>query len=66
MLIVCFIGDEWELKQRVVCFRLLSKSLMEEEVARLIVECISTEMGILSQLVVAAMHDGVSVNTVSL
>ena len=65
MFIVCFIGDEWELKQRVVCF-LLSKSLMVEEVARLIVECIPTEMGILSQLVVAAMHDQVSVNAVSL
>jgi len=25
VLIVCFIGDEWELKQRVVSFRLLSK-----------------------------------------
>ena len=66
VLIVHFIGDEWELKQRVVSFRLLSKSLMGEEVARLIVECISTEMGILSQLVVAAMHDRASVNAVAL
>ena len=66
VLILRFIGDNWELKQRVVSFRLLSKSLTGEEVARLIVESISTEMGISSQLVIAAMHDRASINLVAL
>ena len=66
VLILRFIGDNWELKQRVVSFRLLSKSLTGEEVARLIVESISTKLGIASQLVVAAMHDRASVNLVAL
>ena len=47
-------------------FRLLSKSLTGEEVARLIVESISTELGITSQLVVAAIHDRASINLVAL
>ena len=66
VLILRFIGDNWELKQRVVSFRLLSKSLTGEEVARLIVESISTELGITSQLVVAAIHDRASINLVAL
>ena len=65
VLILRFIGDNWELKQRVVSFRLLSKSLTGEEVARLIVESISTELGITSQLVVVAIHDRASINLVA-
>ena len=66
VLILRFVGDNWELKQRVVSFRLLSKSLTGEEVARLIVESISTELGITTQLMVAAMHDRASINLVAL
>ena len=66
ILVVRFASDNWELKQRVAKFRLLSKSLTGEEVARLLVESISTELGIESQLVVVTMHDRASVNLVAL
>ena len=41
---------------------LLAKSLSGEEVARQIISCISTEMGISSDLVIGAMHDRASVS----
>ena len=62
VLILRFVSDNWELQQKVTSFRLLSKSLTGEEVARLIIESISTDFGINSQLVVATMHDRASVN----
>ena len=47
VLILRFVDDDWEIKQRVVSFRLLSKSLLGEEVARLIVGCTFTEYWVL-------------------
>ena len=45
---------------------LLTKSMSSEEVARQIVNAVSTEMGISFDLVVGAMHDRASVNTVAM
>lgn len=63
VLIVRFVDDNSEVKQRVARFLLLAKSLKGEEVALLIVESVSTELGIPSHLVIAAMHDRASVNS---
>ena len=54
VLILQFVGDKWELKQRVVSFHLLSKSLTGE-VAKLIVESTSTELGITTRWLLQCM-----------
>ena len=58
--------DDWLVKQRVCRLKLLAKSLAGEEIARLLVEILSTELGIASSLVVAAMRDRASVNSVAM
>ena len=58
--------DDWIVKQRVGRLMLLAKSLTGEEVARLLIQALSTELGISSQLIIAAMHDRASVNSVAM
>ena len=58
--------DDWVVKQRVGRLMLLAKSLKGEEVARLLVQALSTELGISSNLIIAAMRDTASVNSVAM
>ena len=58
--------EDWCVKQRVSKLLLLVKSLTGKHVARLLVESLSTELGIASHLVIAAMHDRASVNAVAM
>ena len=55
--------DGWNVKQRLCGLKFMAKSLLGEEVARLLV---STELGISSSLIIAAMHDRASVNAVAM
>ena len=57
--------DDWIVK-RVGRLMLLAKSLTGEEVARLLIQALSTELGISSQLIIAAMRDRASVNSVAM
>ena len=41
---------------------LLAKSLTGEELARQLIVCLSTELGISSEMLLASMHDRASVN----
>ena len=52
------------MKQRAVRVMLLAKSLTSEEVAHQLIVCLSTEYGIGSNLLQAAMRDHASVNSV--
>ena len=58
--------DDWVVKQQVGRLILLAKSLKGEEVARLLVQALSTELGISSNLIIAAMRDRASVNSVAM
>ena len=58
--------DDWSVKQRVSKLILLAKSLTGENVACLLVESLSAELGIASHLIIAAMHDRASVNSVAM
>ena len=49
--------DGWNVKQRLCGLKFMVKSLCGEEVACILVEFISTELGISSSLIIAAMHD---------
>ena len=65
VILLCYV-NEWEIKQKVCRLMLLAKSMTEEEVARQIIAVLSTEMGIPSNLVIVAMHDQASVNTIAM
>lgn len=58
--------EDWCVKQRVSKLLLLAKSLTGKHVACLLVESLSTELGIASHLVIAAMHDRASVKAVAM
>lgn len=66
VILVRFITDDWLIKQRVCGLKLLAKSLTGEDVARLLIETLSTELGIASNLVIAAMRDRASVNSAAM
>jgi hypothetical protein len=66
VIILRFIDDEWCIKQRVVKIMLLAKALCGEEVARELMVCISTELGISGNRLVASMRDCASVNNVAM
>ena len=65
VIVVRFVNEHWMIQQRLVRLMLLAKSLTGEELARQLIVCLSTELGIASNLVVAAMRDRASVNTVA-
>lgn len=66
VIVLRFLDEKWEIQQRVVRLMLLAKSLSGEEVARQLIVCLSTELGINSDLLVATMRDRASVNTVAI
>ena len=65
VIVLRYLTDDWELKQCVGRLKLLAKS-MTGEVAQQIIVVLSTELGIPSQSIVAAMRDRASVNDVAM
>ena len=61
-----FISDSFIIEQRLVRIQLLAKSLNGEEVARELINVLSTTLGITSHYVVATMRDRASVNKVAI
>ena len=66
MLVVRFVDDNWHLQQCVVRLMLLAKSLKGEEVARQLIMCLSNQIGITSNQLVAAMRDSASTNALTM
>ena len=65
MLVVCFVDDNWHLQQCVVRLMLLAISLKGEEVARQLIMCLSNQIGITSNQLVAAMWDSAILKWIS-
>ena len=61
-IVVCFVDDSFSIQQRLVCLQLLAKSMSGEEIARELINTLSTEYSITSNLLLAAMHDRASCN----
>ena len=66
MILVRFVDEKWNIQQRVVKLMLLAKSLTGEEVARQLIISRTTELGIESDLLIAAVHDRASMNNVAI
>lgn len=58
--------DDWEVRQRLICLQLLTKTMTGEEIAREIVHTVSTEYGVTGVRLVATMRDRASANGVSM
>jgi len=65
LVVLQYVTGDWQIKQKVGRLMLLAKSMTGEEVARQIITVLSTEMGVRFHLLVAAMRDRASVNTVT-
>ena len=66
VVVLRFLDDEWHVQQCVCRLMLLASSMKGEEIARQLITALSTELGIASHLVVAAIHDRAAVNTVAM
>ena len=66
VVVLRYLTDDWELKQCVGLLKLLAKTMTGEEIAQQIIVILSTEFGISSNLIVAAMRDRASVNDVAM
>ena len=66
VVVVRYVDIEWVVCQKVAQLLLWTKSLSGEEVARLLVDVLSTKLGVLTTNVVAAMRDRASVNSVAM
>ena len=56
-----FVSDK-QLKQRLIKFQILAKSMTGEEIAREIISILQVKYGICANKLLACMHDRVSVN----
>ena len=61
-----FIDDSFNVRQQLICIRLLSKSLTEEEIAHELIHTLSVQYSISPDCLVAAMRDRASVNGVAM
>ena len=66
VIILRFVDDRYQIQQRTVRVMLLAKSLTGEEVAHQLIVCLSTELGIKPELLVAGMRDRASINSVAM
>ena len=66
VVVLCYLMDDWELKQCVGRLKLLAETMTGEEIAQPIIIIHSTEFGISSILIVAAVRDRASVNDVAM
>ncbi len=61
-----FVTDEFEVKQRLIRLQLLAKSLNGEEIARELITILSVNYSIHPSLLLSAMRDGASTNNVAM
>ena len=66
VVVLHYLTVDWELKQCAGWLKLLAKTVTGEEIAQHINVILSTEFGISSNLIVAAMRDRVSINDVTM
>ena len=65
-ILVRYIDDSWNIQQRLLCIRLLTKSLTGEEVAHNLIQVLSVNYSITSDHLIAAMRNRASVNSVAM
>lgn len=65
VILVRFVDENFSIRQLVVRLKLLAKSLTGEELAHQLIVCLSTELGVGPNTLLACMRDRASVNSVA-
>ena len=65
-IVLSFIEENWNVEQRLVRLQMLAKSLCGEEIARVVISCLSITYGIGTEHVIGAMRDRASSNNVAM
>ena len=65
MVIVVQYVEEWNIQQRLICLKLLQKSMAVEEIALVIIDTLSREYSIPPDRLLACMRDHAPVNNVA-
>ena len=66
VIVLHFVDDDWCIQQRVAWLMLLAKSMTGQELARQLILCLSTELGITGDQLIASIHDRASVKNVAM
>ena len=66
VIILRFIGDDWEVTHRLIRMQLLAKSLTGEEIARELISVLQADYHVGAKALVGSMHDRASVNIVAM
>ena len=66
VVLVRYVSDNWELKQRLLRVQMLEKSMAGEEVARVMIDVLSVGYSVFSSTLLATMRDRASVNNVAM
>ena len=64
-IVMRYIDDEWSIQQRLICLKLLQKSMTGEEIAQVVMDTLSREYGIFPNRLLACMRDRAAVNNVA-
>ncbi len=65
-ILVRFVSSAWTLEQRLIRLQMLTKSMTGEEIARELISVLSATYGVKSDVLLGAMHDRASVNSVAM
>ena len=66
VVVVRFVSTEWSIEQRLIRLQMLVKTMTGDEIARTVINILSTEFGIISDQVLGIMHDCASANNAAL
>ncbi len=57
VILICFVDEQFNIRQLVVRLKLYAKSLTGEELAHQLIVCLSTELGVGPNMLLACMRD---------
>ena len=66
VIVIRFVDPDWCIHQRLIRLQILVKSLSGEEIASEVINSLSLEYGVMSEHILAVMHDCASTNTVAM
>lgn len=64
--LVRYVDSDWKIQQRLVCLKLIAKSMTGEEIARELISVLSVQYSIASDKLLGAMRDRAAVNNVAM
>ena len=66
VIMICFVDPDWCIHQRLIRVQILAKILSREEIAHEVINSLSMEYGVMSEQILAVMHDCASTSMVAM